>query len=276
MPSWKILPSLKKTTVKRIDPLPTNVSPEALLRSLGIAQPGDIDIEAIVYYVGLRIKRRHLTTCEAMITGMGDKGIISVLPSTMPERQRFSIAHELGHWAHHRGESVACRATEIGKFSKTNQVERIADQYAADLLMPWSMFKQECRRHPRLDLKALKAMASTFNCSLTATLIRMIDSSFYPTAMMVQHRAVSGRKWFRAAAGIPSYWFPKDVLDSESFAFELLHNPTARDEGFPRKIGADAWFDNRGAERFDITEQSFRVPGEGVVTILLLHPDMMG
>lgn len=267
---------MKKTTVKRIDPLPTNVSPDALLRSLGIAQPGDIDIEAIAYYVGLRIKRRRLTTCEAMITGMGNKGIISVLPTTMPERQRFSIAHELGHWAHHRGQSVACRATEIGKFLKTNEVERAADQYAADLLMPWSIFKNECRQRTRLDLKALKAVATTFNCSLTATLIRMIDSGVYLTAMMVQHRAVTGRKWFRAAVQIPGYWFPKDELDSESFAFELLHNPMARDEGFPRKIGADAWFDNRAAERYEITEQSFRVPGEGIVTILLLHPEMMG
>lgn len=267
---------MKKSTVKRIDPLPTNLSPDALLRSLGIAQPGDIDIEAIAYYVGLRIKKRRLTTCEAMITGMGNKGIISVLPTTMLERQRFSIAHELGHWAHHRGQSVACRATEIGGFSKTNQVERAADQYAADLLMPWSIFRNECRKYPRLDLRALKAMASTFNCSLTATLIRMIESTAYPTAMMVQHRALRGRKWFRGAVRVPGYWFPKDVLDSESFAFELLHNSTARDEGFPRKIGADAWFDNRAAERYDITEQSFRVPGEGVVTILLLHPDMIG
>lgn len=39
----------------------------------------------------------------------------------------------------------------------------------------------------------------------------------------------------------------------------MLHNPLARDEGFPRKIGADAWFDTRGADRYEITEQSFRV-----------------
>ena len=261
--------------MKRIDPLPTNLSPDALLRSLSIIQPCDIDIEAIAYYAGLRIKRRPLASCEAMITGMGYKGIISVLPISMPERQRFSIAHELGHWAHHRGQSVACRATDIGKFSKINEAERTADQYAADLLMPWSIFKNQRRQHPRLDLKELTAVAVTFNCSLTASLIRMVDSGLYPTAMMVQHRAARGRQWFRAADKIPGYWFPKDELDVESFAFELLHNPAARDEGFPRKIGADAWFNNRTAERYEITEQSLRVPGEGVVTILWLHPDML-
>ena len=56
----------------------------------------------------------------------------------------------------------------------------------------------------------------------------------------------------------------------------MLHNPLTRDEGFPRKIGADAWFDGPGSDRYEITEQSFRVPGEGVVTILRLYEAMIG
>ncbi|MBD8066038.1 ImmA/IrrE family metallo-endopeptidase [Devosia sp. PTR5] len=261
--------------MKRIDPLPTNLRPDALLSSLGIERAEDIDIEAIAYYAGLKIKRRRLKSCEAMITGLGDRGIISVLPDSMPSRVRFSIAHELGHWAQHRGQTVACRSTDIGKYSKNNQVERIADQYAADLLMPWPLFKEACKQHPKMDLKALKAIAERFQCSLTATLIRVIDSDRYPNLMMIHHHASAGRKWFRAAKKIPGYWFPRDELDAESFAFELLHNPDARDEGFPRKIGADAWFNTNGADRYEITEQSFRVPGEGVVTMLKLHEAMV-
>jgi hypothetical protein len=56
----------------------------------------------------------------------------------------------------------------------------------------------------------------------------------------------------------------------------MLHDPLTRDEGFPRKIGADAWFSRPGSDRFEITEQSFRVPDEGVVTILRLHEMMIG
>lgn len=258
----------------RIDPIPVNLSPESLLRSLGIVQARDIDVEAIAYYVGLRVKRRCLKCCEAMITGRGNKGIISVVPGGMPQRERFSIAHELGHWAHHRGETVACRATDIGKFSRTNLVERAADQYAADLLMPWPMFKEECRQHRRLDLKALKTVAGTFNTSLTATLIRMIDSGNYPTAIMISHGA-KGKNWHKPSVGIPAYWKPKDDLDVDSFAFELLNNPACKDEGFPRRIGADAWFDNWASDRYEIFEQSFRTPGEGVITILTLDPKMI-
>jgi hypothetical protein len=252
------------------------LAPEALLQSLGIVEPADLDIEAIAYHVGLKVKHKRLKCCEAMITGMGDRGIVFVQEGTMAARGRFSIAHELGHWARDRGQTVACRSTDIGRFSKTNSVERAADQYAADLLMPWGMFKAACRENPKLDLKTLKTVAGLFQCSYTATLIRMIDSGVYPNVMMVVHKAGEGRKWFRAATKVPTYWFPRDDLDSESPAFEMLHDPLTRDEGFPRKIGADAWFSRPGSDRFEITEQSFRVPDEGVVTILRLHEMMIG
>ena len=261
-----------KTT--RIDPIPHNLSPDVLLRSLGIDRPQDIDVEAIAYYAGLRIKRRALKECEAMITGIGDRGVISVNQQSMTVRQRFSIAHELGHWHHHRGQCMMCRSVDIGSFSKSKEAERAADQYAADLLMPWPLFKPVCKEVPELDLKSLREVAGLFSCSLTATLIRMIDTKRYATAMMVCHGR-SGKKWHRAAEGIPGYWFPKNDLDAQSFAFDLLNNASVEDQRFPRKIGADAWFDNWQAAQFEVTEQSFRVPGEGIVTILLLPSTML-
>jgi len=79
----------------------------------------------------------------------------------------------------------------------------------------------------------------------------------------------------KSANRIPWYWKPKEDLDADSFAFELLHNSDSRDQGFPRKIGADAWFENWAAEKYEITEQSFRVSGEGVITILNLDGNVI-
>ncbi|WP_244735472.1 ImmA/IrrE family metallo-endopeptidase [Rhizobium laguerreae] len=146
-----------------------------------------------------------------MITGKGNKGIISVVPGVTPQRERFSIAHELGHWAMHRGETVACRSTDIGKFSKGNEVERAADQYAASLLMPWSLFKTECRQHRRLDLEALKAVSTAFNTSQTATLIQIIDSYVYPTAIMISH-GTGGRVELQATGSRRPISIPKASL----------------------------------------------------------------
>jgi hypothetical protein len=41
---------------------------------------------------------------------------------------------------------------------------------------------------------------------------------------------------------------------------------------FPRKMPADAWFGFKGCDRFEVEEQSFRLPGDEVLTVLRL-PD---
>ena len=56
-----------------------------------------------------------------------------------PARQRFTLAHELGHWVcqHLEGRSVPvfCRATEVG-VGEGRLLEREANVFAAELLMP--------------------------------------------------------------------------------------------------------------------------------------------
>jgi Zn-dependent peptidase ImmA (M78 family) len=64
-----------------------------------------------------------------------------VLRSDEPEaRRRFTIAHELGHWICQALEGdmqpVYCRAGEIGVDAATKALEREANIFAANLLMP--------------------------------------------------------------------------------------------------------------------------------------------
>jgi hypothetical protein len=47
-------------------------------------------------------------------------------------------------------------------------------------------------------------------------------------------------------------------------------------QNWPRKIGADAWFNFRNCDRFDIEEQSFMLPGEEVLTVLTIPEDGLG
>lgn len=134
---------------------------EGLLQSLGIDDPRDIDPEAIAWHVGAKIKIRPLVNCEACIIGLDDTAIISVNASSPPERRRFSIGHELGHWAHHRGQCAVCRATDIGNYRNDQATkERAADAYAADLLMPCYLFQPVMRWHKRLDINSLRAVGN--------------------------------------------------------------------------------------------------------------------
>jgi Zn-dependent peptidase ImmA (M78 family) len=56
-----------------------------------------------------------------------------------PERRRFTLAHEVGHWVcqvlEGRGSPVMCRADEVG-VGEGRALEREANVFAAELLMP--------------------------------------------------------------------------------------------------------------------------------------------
>ena len=68
---------------------------------------------------------------------------------------------------------------------------------------------------------------------------------------------------------IQPWWFPNEQLDTQSFAADLLFN-SAAEQNFPRKIGADAWFDFKNCDRFVVEEQSFLLPNNEVLTVLIL------
>ena len=87
-------------------------------------------------------------------------------------------------------------------------------------------------------------------------------------------RTVKGRNWFKAAADVPSRWFPRDDLDADSYAFDVLH----REEDRSRivKIGADAWFERNEASRYEIFEETIRVGASEILTLLTLSaPEML-
>ena len=247
--------------------------PERILQHLGVERPGDIDIEAIAWELGALVRYRTLHSCEARVIGRGDKAIITVDDRVAPRRRRFSIGHELGHWHYHRGRCLICRTEDIGNRRKqANDPEHVADDYASDLLLPRYLLEPMLRDYARPTLKAMREVADAFNTSLTATIIKVIETNRYPV-MLVCH-GQQGRRWFKAAASVPSRWFPNCELDPDSFAFQLLFGD-GPEETFPRSIGADAWFDRRDASDYEILEQSYRLPNKEVATVLFCKDPKM-
>ena len=242
---------------------------EQLLQDLGISDPRDIDLEAIAFDQGAVVKYQSLKGCEARIVGYGDRGIITIDPGNDPFRVRFSIGHELGHWHRHRGRSLMCRSDEIGNpRRKPQDPERVADSYAADLLMPRYLFDPLARQYDHLTVQAVRELGDLFDTSLTATAIRLIESRHSPAILICHGR--QGRKWFARSPDVPERWFPQEQLDPESFASDLLFGP-GDEQAHPRLIGADAWFDRPEAHRYELHEQSVRTADDEILTILRLN-----
>lgn len=247
---------------------------EDMLTALGIERPDQIDLEAIAWERGAVVKYRPLDNCDAMIVGAERRAIITVSSRAIPVRRRFSLAHEIGHWHHHRGRILYCGAADIsnpahGPLNPESQ----ADQFASDLLLPGFMFRPRIQKLKRLTLSSVREIADEFNVSVTATLLKLVEADRFPLLAVCHNKA--GRRWFRHAPMIPGWWFPKEELDVESIAFEMLFGGAA-EISYARKIGADAWFDFRGADRYEIQEQSFLLPNDEVLTLLIIPEDGLG
>lgn len=241
---------------------------EQLLQGLGITEPREIDLEAIAWHVGATVKRRILDGCEARIVGNGDRAIITVNAASALVRQRFSIGHEIGHWFNHRGRTLVCRAEDIGGHSNGSFfLERQADAFAGDLLMPGYILRPYLLQFKTLTFDLIREVARTFNTSLPATAIRLVEHGTWP-AILVCH-GQGGRKWFVRNRSVPETWFPANDLNVDSRAFSLLFGNDP-DETRLRSIGAHIWFNRRDAERYIIQEQSIRSADAEVLSLLIM------
>ena len=247
---------------------------EKLLQQLGITEPNEIDLEAIAWTLGAEIKYRPIDGCEARIIGKADQAIITVNCNSHPRRQRFSIAHELGHWKFDRGRTLVCRADEFGSSRmKAPPEEKRADWYAADLIMPNYLLRPAMRSFSQMSLNSIGKLADIFNASLTASAIRIVETGDYP-AIIICH-GINGRKWFSRSSLVPARWFPRVDLQPESSAFTILFDEKCSNDSRLRGVYADAWFDRCDAHKFEIFEQTYRISNNEVLTVLIVEDDEM-
>ncbi len=102
------------------------------------------------------------------LSGLTNKAqkIIRINKTHPPLRQRFSLAHELGHICldHDLVLSNRIEGEEV-----KNEIEKEADEFAAELLMPIDIFKKAF--NAKTDLETLAEM---FEVSTTAVSVRLL------------------------------------------------------------------------------------------------------
>src|SRR4029077_6699469 len=91
--------------------------------------------------------------------------------------------------------------------------------------LPNYMFRPRIAKMKRLALSAVREIKEEFNASLTATLLKLVEADRFPIMVVCHNKA--NRRWFRRADMLPGWWFPKDDLDPESIAFEMLFGGAA-------------------------------------------------
>jgi hypothetical protein len=241
-------------------------------RRIGIDEPKHLDIRAVAFEMGLEVQIAPLVTCEARIIGAGNHGIITVRQGTHRLRQRFSIAHEIGHWVYHRGKALVCRQSDIGEgWEIARHREKVADDFASRLLLPDFLIEPRARLIRRLTFAEVAKLGAEFRVSKTATARRLVEMNLFPCLLVGYGRR--GRRWFTKSKMVPEHWFPNLDLDAESDALRCVFG--GEELGRPTKIGADAFFDRWDADRYEMLEETISVGQQDVVTILTLTDERM-
>lgn len=128
-------------------------------------------------------------------------GAILLASNRSPQRRRYSLAHELGHWLipTHRpdaGQGFECQLDDLHLVDEKEQnrrrrIEAEANRFASALLMPPRRVRAEMSRTP--DLQDIIALAGKFGVSKEAMARAFVDASREPVAILVLHRGLVTR-----------------------------------------------------------------------------------
>lgn len=145
-----------------------------------------VPVEQIAVSKGIQIVKSAAGWSESGFL-LRDNGrvIIGINARNSPKRQRFTIAHELGHWLMHDGkplivdQSVMINKRDDVSSQATDAQEIQANQFAADLLMPKESIMSELRRQMNPGIgsreEIITLLARTFDVSNDAMNWRLIN-----------------------------------------------------------------------------------------------------
>lgn len=145
-----------------------------------------IDPAAVAAALGARVVYQRMdTTVSGMTYRQGADRVIGVNSSHHPRRQRFTLAHEVGHLSMHEGKPLLVDSTvrvdfRDGVSSLATDAEEIeANAFAAALLMPEDLVRARIRSLQAGGVRSreplIKALATEFDVSAEAMTYRLLN-----------------------------------------------------------------------------------------------------
>ena len=145
-----------------------------------------VDVEGIARRLRLVVTKERLAAdlSGVLIRKAGEVPVIGVNTLHHPRRQRFTIAHELGHLRlEHKGEVIVDSGIQVNRRdaasgSASVRDEREANAFAAELLMPADVLDEHLgrlvRRHTG-QTSIVSALARIFDVSEEAMHYRLLN-----------------------------------------------------------------------------------------------------
>lgn len=157
-----------------------------VLGAAGVTKP-PVPVESLVAAEGIRLAFDSIggNDVSGMLYRRGASAVMVVNEQHHPHRQRFTIAHELGHYRLHDADAyldgtASLRFRDGTSATGTDREEREANAFAAGLLMPADWVQDHfiamvTARRAMDEDSAVVRLADRFDVSEQAMRIRLVD-----------------------------------------------------------------------------------------------------
>jgi Zn-dependent peptidase ImmA (M78 family) len=212
-----------------------------VLEEIGFEEVTDISNADLVRGFGVIFIFEPLDNADGKIIRGKKRTIIKVNSSTpYPERIRFIVAHELGHFfLHNKLELHRDNSKTLNWFNVENQAKRglqefEANDFASELLMPENVFR-EFVKGEYFSQELIKKISTRFHTSLTSVVYRLIALDIAPLFVVF------------IADGIVKYW--RKSPDLKCWVGDITKLPPPEDSVASEYIEADYDFVYTGSEK---------------------------
>lgn len=220
------------------------------------------DLSAYLNKASAKLKKEALGDGESgfTITRGNGQHVITVNSLEPEERQRFTICHEIAHII--MGLSSDHQELPSWSYAKRDINEVMCDIFAAELLMPYRMFKDKVPKDEP-SVGVIEFLAAEFKTSFPAAASRYATLADIPCAFVTMERGLVRYAARSTSLRRSRAWIlPKSAIPLGSVAYRLRlagkslveTDEVAQDIWFENwENGLDLWEISRHYHRFDTT-----------------------
>ena len=213
--------------------------------------------------------------CAALLLRIESTAGILIEKGQSPQRERFSIAHEMGHYyipSHEEHGDFRCSALEM-RARSTDVAEREweANDFASELLMPYALFSRDVKSQSVTIEQAIRlGGAEMYDVSIFAAAWRIIQTTRESAALIVTTDGVID--WVTRSANFGGWISDR----GEPPRPDTLARSVLRDEGAHARgseVPASAWFDDPGQASGVVVESTHSIEQTNQIVSLLWRPE---
>lgn len=222
---------------------------QEIISSFNLTPP--IDLNKICEILDIKVNYESLSSVEALlIVSPGKRNIIiDNCKNIYKPRERFTIAHEIGHYMMPWHENLQ-QCDKIADFKSEDTTEREANDFASELLVPKSNLLEDINGK-KVTLSLIKQLAEKYAVSLVVMARRILEYTDNKAIALIYYK--NGNKYIQ----MKSKNFNKKLKDgciTKSSAHKLLtsYNTSAEVKDV---VDGRIWFQDE-EESYKIVEES--------------------